>query len=66
MTDGKTLYERRASINSIGGQNVIMACTARDGCDVSISLGDKAIQEIEKLEQYAILARRRIDEFRVG
>ncbi|MFN2099426.1 hypothetical protein [Altererythrobacter sp. MF3-039] len=52
--------------SAIKSKEAIVACVPEDGCDVSISLGAETLQQIEKLERYAILAGHRIGEFRVG
>ena len=58
--------DQLSSIEAIESDDFLVAFTSDSGDQTSISLAAEDIQQIKKLEQYAIMAVHRIGEFRVG
>lgn len=57
--------DQLSSIDAIESDDFLVAFAGNSG-ETSISLAAEDIQQIKKLEQYAIMAVHRIGEFRVG
>lgn len=66
LTEKAKKVDQFSSIDALENDDYLVMFTSDSGHSTSISLAPEDIQQIKKLEQYAIMAVHRIGEFRVG